>query len=52
MKEILMKQIETIDELTIDTCEMCGGTYSENLDGVESYFTLDGVKFKLSIVAI
>ena len=48
----LIKQIESIDELTKDTCEMCGGTYAENLDGVESYFRLNGVKFKISIVAI
>lgn len=49
MKTELYKQMDAIDELTKDTCEMCGGTYEENLDGAQSYFVLNGVRFKVTI---
>ena len=45
----LIEQVKAIHELTIDACDMCGGTYEENLDGAEAYFTLGDTRFVISI---
>ena len=47
--EFLTQKIKELHELTVDTCEMCGGSYRENLDGATGYFILDGVRFKMTI---
>ena len=46
------KQAVEIHELTTTTCDMCGGSYAENLDGAISYFVLDGKRFKLAITRV
>ena len=45
----LIEQITSIHELTKDTCEICGGSYEENLDGAQAYFILNGVRFALTV---
>jgi hypothetical protein len=45
----LSAQATDIHNLTVDTCNMCGGSYAENLNGTVSYFSLDGKQFKLTI---
>lgn len=47
--EILKHQAAELHRLTVATCEMCGGSYEENLDGAESYFNLNGERFKMII---
>lgn len=47
--EILKQQAAELHDLTVDMCEMCEGTYEENLDGAESYFNLNGERFKMII---
>lgn len=46
---ILKQQAEELHELTISTCEMCGGTYEENLNGAITFFKLNGERFKITI---
>ena len=50
--DTLYKQAVEIHELTTTTCDMCGGSYAENLDGAISYFVLDGKRFKLAITRV
>ena len=47
--DLLRRQITEIHEVTTTTCEMCGDSYAENLDGATSYFTLNGERFKLTV---
>ena len=51
-KKTLIKQIEKLHDLTVSTCEMCGGTYEENIDGGTAYFLLNGKHFKILIERI
>lgn len=48
-QEVLCRKAEELHELTVSTCEMCGGTYEENLDGAINYFNLNGKRFKMTI---
>lgn len=45
----LNAQVADIHNLTVTTCNMCGGSYAENLNGTVSYFSLGGKQFKLTI---
>lgn len=47
--EILKEQAAELHALIMYTCEMCGGTYEENLNGAEAYFSLNGKHFKMLI---
>ena len=47
--EFLKQKVEELHELTVDTCEMCGDSYSENLNGATNYFMIDGKRFKMTI---
>ena len=47
--EVLKQQAVELDNLTNTTCEMCGGSYNENLNGATSYFTLNNEHFKMTI---
>lgn len=47
--EVLKEQAAELHALTMSTCEMCGGTYEENLDGAEAYFSLNGEHFKMLV---
>jgi hypothetical protein len=51
-QEVLCRKAEELHELTVSTCEMCGGTYEENLDGAINYFNLNGKRFKMTIEKI
>lgn len=48
-QEVLCRNAVELHELTVSTCEMCGGTYEKALDGAVSYFNLNGKRFKMSI---
>ena len=48
-KNILIKQAEELHDLTVTTCEMCGGSYEENLDTATTYFLVNGKRFKMTI---
>lgn len=48
-QEVLCRKAKELHKLTVSTCEMCGGTYEENLDGVINYFNLNGKHFKMTI---
>lgn len=48
-KDILLRQAEELYELTKTTCEMCGGTFVQNLDGAQAYFVVDGRRFVMKI---
>ena len=50
--EVLKQQVVKIDDLTKATCEMCGGSYNENLNGATSYFNLNNEHFKITIEKI
>lgn len=47
--EIIKQQVEEIHRLTANTCELCEGSYLENLDGATSYFILDNNRFRITI---
>ena len=47
--EVLKQQAIELDDLTRATCEMCGGSYNENLNGATSYFNLNNERFKITI---
>lgn len=47
--ELLKQKAEELHDLTITTCEMCGGSYSENLNGATNYFMIDGERFKMTV---
>ena len=47
--EFLKSKVEELHDLTVDTCEMCGGSYVENLGGATNYFTLGDAHFKMTI---
>ena len=49
---LLMEKAGELHNLTVDTCEMCGGAYVENLDGAINYFSIDGKRFKMTITKI
>ena len=49
---ILNAQINELHDLTITTCDMCGGSYAENLNGAVSYFTVDDKRFKITVEQI
>jgi len=51
-QKILKQKVEELHDLTITTCEMCGGTYEENLNGASNYFNLNGERFKITIEKI
>lgn len=48
-KDILLRQAEELYELTKSTCEMCGGTFTQNLDGAEAHFVVNGKRFVMKI---
>lgn len=47
--EILRRQASELHYLTVSTCEMCGGSYEENLNGAMAYFSINGERFKITI---
>ena len=51
-QEVLCQKAEELHKLTTSTCEMCGGTYEENLDGATNYFNLNGKCFKMTVEKI
>lgn len=51
-KRILIKQIESIHEMTKETCEMCESSYEEELDGATTYFLIGETRFKMNIQKI
>ena len=50
--QLLKQQLDKLHNLTVDTCEMCGGTYIEHLDGAVCYFTIDDKRFKMRITEV
>ena len=52
IKDELRKQVEEIISLTDDTCDMCGGTFEENLNGAIAYFTVGKKRYKMEIKSI
>jgi hypothetical protein len=49
---LLREKVDELHSLTADTCEMCGGTYVENLNGAINYFSIDGKRFKMTVTKI
>ena len=49
---ILNAQINELHDLTVTTCDMCGGSYAENLDGAVGYFAIGGKRFKITVAQI
>ena len=52
IKDELRKQVEEIISLTDTTCDMCGGTFEENLDGAIAYFAVGRKRYKMEIKSI
>lgn len=50
--KILKQQAVELHNLTVATCEMCEGSYEENLNGATAYFSLNGERFKITIEKI
>jgi hypothetical protein len=50
--QLLKSQLDKLHNLTVETCEICGGTYVEHLDGATCYFTIDGKRFKMRITEV
>ena len=48
-KEVLLNKVEELHDLAVDACELCGGSYEENLGDSESVFVLNGVRFRMTI---
>ena len=51
-REILLQKVEELHDLTVATCEMCGDSYEENLNGAINYFILNDKRFKMTIEKI
>jgi hypothetical protein len=51
-QETLKYQVDKIHDLVIDACDICGGSYEDNLNGAASYFTLNKEHFKITIEKI
>ena len=47
--KFLKQRVKELHDLTVATCEMCGGSYSENLNGATNYFMIDGELFKMTV---
>lgn len=48
-REIILQKAEELHDLAVAACEICGGTYEENLDGAINYFNFNGKRFKMII---
>lgn len=49
-RETLMKAMSDIISLTEETADFCNSNAIEELDGSISYFSIDGRRFKLTLI--